>query len=209
MDARQYEMISQSQREFEENMRNDVVVRTLRFTVETVFGSLWILLILALALTVRDILWICWRGFKNEAEKRAYRHLTERQTQFSIFFLTVIVSMITVVLFGHTDMCRRMLTQGAVLFVVGAAVYLLVLVPSWKRLAVDQEYTQHVGRQPQTEDLPEPTAHIELTDATDEQGRLLSRRGPTSEETASVKDRAAGAKSKKNKKSKPASPDTN
>lgn len=209
MDARQYEMFSQSQSEFEERMRNDLVVRGLKFTVETLFGSLWILLILVLALTAKDIVWILCRGFKNEGEKRAYRHLTERQTQFSVFFLSVIVSMITVVLFRHADMCRRMLSQGAVLFALGAVVYRFVLVPSWKKLAIDQEYIRHLEQQAQTDDLPEPTAHIELTDAADEQSRLVSRPGQSTEETTGAKNRAAGKKSKKNKKSQPAGADSN
>lgn len=134
-----------SHESIQEIIRNDMTIKIMRICIEGLFGGLWILLIITLLMVMKDILRVLIVGSNNPKDRRADRHLYDRRNQISIFLFSSIATMMTIILVT-TEMGRRMLSAGLIVFLVGGLFYYSCVMPSSKDHVLIDEYTEYRER---------------------------------------------------------------
>lgn len=102
--------------------KDDMLIYIMRSIIESVFGGLWLFLLLTVGFALASMVRVWVYGFKDDRERREHRYMQEMQTRKSVSIFFCFIFIITVILLTN-DIGRRVLGYGAVAFIFGAAVY--------------------------------------------------------------------------------------
>ena len=102
--------------------KDDMLIYIFRVGIESIFGGLWLLLLLTVGYALANIVRVWMYGFKDEKERRQQHYIQDLHTQTSILIFFCIVLIITTVLLS-TEIGRRVLSFGTVAFIFGTSAY--------------------------------------------------------------------------------------
>lgn len=114
-----------------EFLQTDPTVRVMRSGIEGIFGGLWILLILTVSLAFKEVLRIWIFGFRDEKEKRSLRYFAETKNRVTVTIFCLIIYLISGLLL-FTPEGKRIVSNGIVIFLFGATVYMVFFYKSKK-----------------------------------------------------------------------------
>lgn len=114
-----------------EFLQTDPTVRVMRSGVEGIFGGLWILLILTVSLAFKEVIRIWIFGFKDEKEKRSLRYFAETKNRVTVTIFCFIIYLISGLLL-FTPEGKRIISNGIVIFLFGATIYMVFFYKSKK-----------------------------------------------------------------------------
>jgi hypothetical protein len=117
-----FRMRGRTSQEIKEAFKDDMVIYIMKTLLESLFGGLWILVLVSIAFGVKDILRITFFGFKDPKESRTFSYLRGAGDRMRVVGFFVIVLVITAVML-RDEQGRRVMSYGTVSFLFGFACY--------------------------------------------------------------------------------------
>lgn len=114
-----------------EFLQTDPTIRVMKSGIEGIFGGLWILLLVTVSFAFAEVVRVWVFGFKDEKEQRKLRYFADRKNRITITLFCIIVYVITVLLFLTAE-GKRIISNGTVIFLFGATIYMVFFYKSKK-----------------------------------------------------------------------------
>lgn len=119
-----FAMRGRSHQELQAIMKDDMVIYIMKTLLESIFGGLWLLVLVAISVGLKDIVRISLFGFSDSKEHRTFRNLQNSSDRVRLGAFFLIVLTITVVML-RSESGRRMLSYGSLTFLLCSAFYYL------------------------------------------------------------------------------------
>lgn len=117
-----FAMRGRTHEELQAIIKDDLVIYIIKSLIESLFGGLWVLVLGSIFFGLKDFLRICWFGFRDTRDMRTFNYLRGAGDRMRVGAFIAVVMTITLIMLVN-EAGRRVLSYGAVTFLLGFSVY--------------------------------------------------------------------------------------